>query len=317
VTAIICGVDIASEKLDARIGREGPFETFAYDAEGVSALAALCRKHDVKLVVMEATGGYEKLAFALLWGLGFEVAIVNPRNVREFAKAMGWLEKTDKIDAGVIAWYGEVRRVKPTPLASPAQARLTALVKRLGQLTALRTTQIQQRRGATEASLEPMFAQLLALIARQTRALEAEIVKQIDADPLWRALDTAFRSQKGVAGRTVARLMARLPEIGLLAGKAISKLVGIAPLARDSGNSKRKRPIRGGRADVRALLFVVGGIVAKFDPDFVRFRERLLAAGKPKMVVRIALAHKLLLRLNAKARDARADTARQQAALAA
>ena len=127
MTAIICGVDVASKKLDARIGREGPFETFANDADGVSALAAFCRKHGALLVVMEATGGYERQAFAQLWGLGLQAAIVNPRNVRDFAKAMGWLEKTDKIDAGAIAWYGEVRQVKPTPPASPTQQRLTAL----------------------------------------------------------------------------------------------------------------------------------------------------------------------------------------------
>jgi len=316
VTVIICGVDVASKKLDARIGREGPFATFDNDAEGVSALAVFCRQHGALLVVMEATGGYERQAFAQLWGLGLKAAIVNPRNVRDFAKAMGWLEKTDKIDAGAIAWYGEVRQVKPTPLASPTQQRLTALVKRLGQLTGLRTAQIQQRRGLTEASLQPMFSDLLAVIARQIRALEAEIAKEIESDPLWKALDTEFRTLKGVADRTVARLMARLPEIGLMAGKSASKLIGLAPIARDSGNSKGKRPIRGGRPDVRALLFVVAGLVAKFDPDFAQFRERLLAAGKPKMVVRVALAHKLLLRLNAKARDVRAELARQQSALA-
>ena len=317
MTRIICGVDVASKKLDARIGREGPFETFNNDAEGVIALAAFCRRHGALLVVMEATGGYEKQAFAQLWGLGLEAAIVNPRNVRDFAKAMGWLEKTDKIDAGAIAWYGEVRKVKPTPLASPTQQRLTALVTRLGQLTSLRTAQNQQRRGVTVASVLSPITAVLAVVAREMRVLELEIAQEIAADPLWKTLDAAFRAQKGVANRTVARLMARLPEIGLIAGKSISKLVGVAPIARDSGNSKGKRPIRGGREDVRALLFVVAGLVAKFDPDFAKFRDRLLAAGKPKMVVRIALAHKLLVRLNAKAREAREEYARSTVAPAA
>jgi transposase len=317
VTAIICGVDVASKKLDARIGSEGAFATFSNDAEGVSALAAFCRKHGALLVVMEATGGYERQAFAQLWGLGLQAAIVNPRNVRDFAKAMGWLEKTDKIDAGAIAWYGEVRKVKPTPPASPTQQRLTALVVRLGQLTSLRTAQNQQRRGVADAAVLSTISAVLAVIARQIRALEIEIAQEIAADPLWKTLDATFRSLKGVADRTVARIMARLPEIGLLSGKAITKLVGLAPIARDSGTSKGKRPIRGGREDVRAVLFVVADIVRKFDPDFARFRDRLLAAGKPKMVVRIALAHKLLVRLNAKAREARDEYARQTAALAA
>ena len=317
MTVIICGVDVASKKLDARIGREGPFETFDNDAEGVSALAAFCRQHGALLVVMEAAGGYERQAFAPLWGLGLKAAIVNPRNVRDFAKAMGWLEKTDKIDAGAIAWYGEVRQIKPTPLASPTQQRLSALVIRLGQLTTLRTAQNQQRRGVTDASVLSTISAIPAVTARQIRVLEIEIAQEIAADPLWKKLDATFRSLKGVADRTVARLMARLPEIGLISGKAIAKLVGLAPIARDSGTSHGKRAIRGGREDVRAILFVVADIVRKFDPDFPRFRDRLLAAGKPKMVVRIALAHKLLVRLNAKAREARAEFARQTAAPAA
>ena len=317
MTKIICGVDVASEKLDARVGPDGPFATFENNCVGVSALVAFCRAHDVSLVVMEATGGYEKLAFAQLWDVGLQAAVVNPRNVRDFAKAMGWLEKTDKLDAGAIAWYGEVRKVKPTPLASPTQQRLSALVTRLRQVTQLRTAQKLQRFGVTDALVLSTISEVLALLARQIRALEIEIVQAIDADPLWKTLDAVFRTFKGVANRTVAGLMARLPEIGLMTGKAITKLVGLAPIAKDSGNSKGKRPIRGGRADVRALLFVVAGLVAKFDPDFASFRDRLLAAGKPKMVVRIALAHKMLLRLNAKARDARAEFPPQRAEIAA
>jgi len=184
-------------------------------------------------------------------------------------------------------------------------------------LTNLRTAQNQQRRGVTDASVLSTISAILAVAARQIRALEIEITQEIAADPLWKTLDATFRSLKGVADRTVARLMARLPEIGLISGKAITKLVGLAPIARDSGTFKGKRPIRGGREDVRAILFVVADIVRKFDPDFTRFRDRLLAAGKPKMVVRIALAHKLLVRLNAKAREARDQFARQTAALAA
>lgn len=317
MTAIICGVDVSLRKLDARIGPQGPFATFDNNAEGVSALAAFCRKHGALLAVMEATGGYERLAFAQLWGLGLQAAFVNPRNVRDFAKAMGREEKTDKIDAGIIAWYGEVRQVKPMAPASPTQQRLTALVVRLGQLTSLQTAQNQQRRGVTDACVLETISAVLTVVARQIRALELEIAQQIAADPLWKELDAAFRSIKGVADRTVARLMARLPEIGMMSGKAISKLVGLAPLAKDSGLSKGKRPIRGGREDVRAVLFVVAGLVAKFDPEFAAFRDRLLAAGKPKMVVRIALAHKLLVRLNAKARDARDAYARRTAALTA
>ena len=208
-----------------------------------------------------------------------------------------------RIDAGVIAGCAEAKRVGPTEPASPAQQRLRALVVRLRQLTAVRTAQTNQQRLVDDPQVLSSFEEILALVARQIRALEAEIASLIAADPLWRALDQAFRQIKGVADRTVAALMAELPEIGLIPNKAISKLVGSAPLANDSGKSSGRRAARGGRATVRVLLFVVAEIVRRHNPDFADFHRRL--QGKPKKVVRVALAHKLLVRLNAKARDAR------------
>ena len=309
MTRIICGVDVSSQKLDARIGREGRFASFKNNPEGIKALAGFCREHGVALVVMEATGGYEKQAFALLWGHGLEVAIVNPRNVRDFAKAMGRLEKTDRIDAGMIAWFAEIKNVKPTPPKSETQGHLAALVTRLSQLTVLRTSQSNQKKLITDPAVVKCFSELLALIARQMRALEREIAGLIDSDPLWSELDKAFRSVKGVADRTVARLMAQMPEIGLISGKAITKLTGLAPIAKDSGKTQGKRPVRGGRSGVRATLFVVAEIVSRYDRDFAAFRDRLAAAGKAKKVIRVALAHKLLVRLNAKAREVRAKFA--------
>jgi transposase len=293
--------------LDARIGGEGPFASFDNTPEGVEALARFCRAHGVDLVAMEATGGYERQPFSLLWSHGVEAAVVNARNVRRFAEAVGWLEKTDRIDAGVIAWFAETKKIKAMPPAPEIQDRLAALVTRLSQLTDLRTAQSNQRRLIKDATVLETFTEMMALIARQMRALEREIAGLIDGDPLWKKLDQAFRSVKGVADRAVARLMARMPEIGCVSGKAIGKLVGLAPIAKDSGKTNGKRAVRGGRADVRATLFVVAEIASRYDPDLAAFRHRLAAAGKPKKVVRVALAHKLLVRLNAKARDVRAS----------
>ena len=304
---IICGVDVSSEMLDARIGMEGAFERFASTPEGVEALAAFCKKHGVELVVMEATGGYEKQPFALLWGQGIPVAIVNPRSVRRFAEAMGLFEKTDKIDAGVIAWFAQVKRTKPREPASKIQEQLTALVARLRQLTDLRTMQTNQRRLVSEPSVQEAFDELLALITRQIRSLEPKIAGLIDDDPLWRKIDASCRSIKGVADRTIARLFADLPELGTVSNKAIGKLVGYAPLADDSGKQSGKRAIRGGRSSIRSILFVVAEVVRRHEPDFAAFHKRLSEAGKPKKVIRTALAHKLLTRLNAKARDARKE----------
>ncbi len=149
------------------------------------------------------------------------------------------------------------------------------------------------------------FTQILSLLASQIRTLENEIAQLIALDPVWQQLDQTFRSIKGVANRTVARLLAEMPEIGTLSNKAISKLAGLAPLARDSGKIQGKRPVRGGRTGVRAILFVVASVVRRYEADFAAFDRRLQAAGKPKKVIRIALAHKLLVRLNAKARQVR------------
>jgi transposase len=305
VTRIICGVDVSSIHLDARIGPNGPAGRFANTPDGIAALAAFCQAHRVELVALEATGGYERQPFALLWAAGLPCALLNPRSVRRFAEAMGVLEKTDRLDAGLIAWFAAVKRVVPQAPARAEQARLAALVARLRQLTALRVAQLNQRRLVTEPDVLAAIDEMTALATRQMRSLEAKIAALIDADPLWRTLDRALRALKGVAGRTVARLMAEMPEIGTLSGKAAAKLAGLAPIARDSGQRNGKRPVRGGRAGVRSILFVVAEVARRFDPELAAFQARLRQAGKPKKVIRVALAHKLLVRLNAKARDAR------------
>lgn len=309
MTRIICGVDVGARTLDARIGQDGAWKRFCADPEGLAELAQFCRSHAVDLVVMEATGGYERQAFALLWAEGLSAAIVNPRNVRRFADGMGVLEKTDRIDCGIIAWYAAVKRIAPTPPARAVQARLTALVVRLRQLTALKVSQTNQRRLVTEPDARASFEPILAAVATQIRSLETKIAQAIANDPVWAALDRAFRTIKGVADRTIAHLIAEMPEIGTLSNKAISKLAGLAPIANDSGARTGKRPVRGGRTGVRAVLFVVAEIVRRHDPDFAAFHQRLSQAGKPKKLIRIALAHKLLVRLNAKAREIRTEPA--------
>lgn len=309
MTNVICGVDVSSDMLDARIGRDGAYQRFANDHDGVAELVAFCRQHGVDLVAMEATGGYEKRPFALLWAAGLPCAIVNPRSVRRFAEAMGLLEKTDRIDAGVIAWYAATRRIVAQQPASETQQTLDALVTRLRQLTESRTREGNQRRLVEDPEALETFTAVLTVIRAQIRILEKKIIALIEGDPLWQVLDTTFRSIKGVADRTVAQLLAERPEIGTLSSKRVAKLVGYAPIAKDSGKTNGKRAVRGGRAGVRSILFVVAEVVRRYHPDFAAFHHRLSVAGKPKKVIRAALAHKLLTRLNAKARDARRNLA--------
>jgi transposase len=310
VKKTICGVDVSKARLDVCVDPAGVFASFDNNTAGITMLAAFCRQHGVGMVVMEASGGYERRAFIELWQAGLDCALVNPRSVRRYAEAMGVLEKTDRIDAGVIARFATAKNLAPTPLPSLAQQRLKALVARLRKVTDDLTAQKPRRANLLDnperlASID----EVIALLKRQSRSLEGEIASMIDDDPLWALLAQTWRSVKGVADRTVAWLHAELPEIGTYSNKSIAKLVGLAPLAADSGKHRGKRHIRGGRAGVRSILFLVAAIAARYDKSLAEFRARLVAAGKEKMVIRIALARKLLVRLNAKARDARADYA--------
>jgi transposase len=311
---MLCGVDVSSQVLDAKVWPGGAELQVKNTPKGVAELAAWCRGHGVELAVLEATGGYERQPFRLLWAGGVAAAVVNPRHVRRFAEAMGVLEKTDRLDAGVIAWYAGAKGVGPETPPPAEQEQLAAAVTRLSQLTALRVSQENQRRLVDDAFVLASFEAILKLLKAEIRGLEAHIADLLHADPLWRELDRTFRQTKGVADRSVARLMAEMPEIGTLTGKEVAKLAGLAPLATDSGKHSGRRRVRGGRAGIRGLLYIVAGVVARYEPDYIAFRQKLLDAGKPRKLVRIALARKLLVRLNAQARDARLAFSTQLAA---
>jgi len=306
VTGIVCGVDVSKRRLDAHVTPTGTFESFSNDVAGIAALAEFCRRQGVQLVAMEASGGYERQPFLLLWEAGIACGLTNPRSVRRYAEAMGILEKTDRLDAGVIARFAIAKGLKPTSPPIPIQQRLNALVARLRQITSDLTVHKQRRSSAMNSDMVASIDEVIGVLKRQARTLEGEIASLIDDDPLWSQLDAAMRTIKGVANRTVARMLAELPEIGIYSNKAVVKLAGLAPLADDSGARAGQRHIRGGRAGIRSILFLIADIARRFDDSLADFHRRLTAAGKKKMVVRIALARKLLVRLNAKAREARA-----------
>ena len=309
MTAIVCGVDVASSELEARIGMDGPGLRVANTQAGIAELESFCRQHGVGLVAMEATGGYEKLVFATLWTSGLACAVLNPRAVRSFARAMGILEKTDRIDAGLIARYAEVKGVQAQPPASDLQQQLRELVDRLMQVTKVMIGQKHQRRHVNGPMVLQQIDDVLALLRRQSQELSSQIAALLARDPLWQALEQEMRSIKGIAERTIGRILALLPEIGTIPNKAVAKLVGLAPIARDSGKASKPRHIRGGRQGVRDVLVLVAAVACKYEPDFIAFKQKLKNAGKPPMVIRVAAARKLLVRLNAKARDVRKNFA--------
>jgi transposase len=304
---IICGVDVSNSWLDSFVA--GTHRRFANSRQGCQELLEFCREQAAELVVMEASGGLEQPAFLLLWQLGQPTALANARSVRRFAEAMGALEKTDRIDAQMIARFAQAKQMLPTPPPSADQQRLNALVTRLRQVTEDLGNQKRRLHSARDALARASLNEAIAFFKAQVRDLADQIAALIQTDPLWSALDRTIRSVKGAADRTVAYLLAELPELGTLSNRAISKLVGLAPLPNDSGHRSGKRPIRGGRAGIRSLLVLVADTVRKFDTSLALFRQRLIDKGRAKMQVRVALAHKLLVRLNAKARETRAALA--------
>jgi transposase len=203
VTKIVCGVDVSKGRLDAHVVPSGAFESFDNDVGGIAALADFCRRHGVQLVAMEATGGFERQAFLLLWQAGIACGRTNPRSVRRYAEAMGILEKTDRLDASVIARFAIAKELKPTEPPTPLQQRLNALVARLRQVTEDLTVQKQRRSCALNEEMVMSIDEVIALLKRQAKALAGEIGSLIDDDPLWSRLDAALRT-KGVADRAVA-----------------------------------------------------------------------------------------------------------------
>ncbi|ESQ90454.1 hypothetical protein ABAC460_09090 [Asticcacaulis sp. AC460] len=255
------------------------------------------------LVVMEATGGYEKQAHKGLHEAGLGVAIANARSVRRFAEGLGFLEKTDKIDAGIIAEYARVKRLSPQAPASPEQEELTALVTQLRQLIDARTALKNQMRLIESEAVQQSQGRLLDAFNREIKQIDVLVQAHMKQQTLWIRLVEGLGAIAGVAERTMAYLLAYLPELGTLNAKAIAKLVGLAPIAKDSGKSQGRRMVRGGRVQIRSILVFITSVVARYEPKFREFRQKLLDAGKPKMVVRTAVARKLLVIMNAKARD--------------
>jgi len=303
---IICGVDVSKKWLDAWLEPAG-HRRFAHSPEGVAALGVWCREHGAGLVVMEASGGMEQPAFLTLWEQGQPCAIANARSVRRFAEAMGRLEKTDRIDAEMIARFALSKRMVATMPPSADQQHLTALATRLRQVTQDLANQKRRLHSTRDPVALASLKEAILFFTRQADELADRIGRMIEADPLRQALDRTIRSVKGAAGRTVAYLLAELPELGTLSNRAVAKLVGLAPLPDDSGQRRGQRSIRGGRAGIRSLLVLIADLASRFDPSLADFKQRLLEKGLAKMQVRVALARKLLVRLNAKARDTRAQ----------
>jgi len=254
------------------------------------------------LIVLEATGGYEFAVVGSLAAAGFTVAVVNPRQVRDFARATGQLAKTDRLDASLLALFAE--RVRPTvrPLASDAQADLAAVLARRRQLLEMLVAErnrLGQPRSRQTTVVKRSLKQHIAYLERELRITDAELGEQIHASPAWQAQADLLRSVPGVGQVLAVTLVAEVPELGQLTRKTIAKLIGVAPLNRDSGTLRGRRVIGGGRASVRAALYMGALVATRHNAVIRRFYQRLLAAGKPKKLALTACMRKLLTILNA------------------
>lgn len=303
----VVGIDIAKQTFDASIGVGGSIETFANDDGGYDALLAkLSGGPTIDLVVMEATGGLERDLACALQAAGLAVAVVNPRQARDFAKAMGYLAKTDRIDAKALAELAQVLSRHPererfvSVLPTPAQQALQALVARRRQLVAMQVAE-RQRLSVSHAAARKSIEAMIRAIRAQLDDVEAQLAKHIDTHHA--GLAKHLTSVSGIGPATSTSLIAEVPELGQLSRREISALVGVAPFNRDSGQMRGKRAIFGGRAQVRASLYMATLVAIRFNAVIKRFYDRLLVAGKPKKVAIVACMRKLLTILNAMVRS--------------
>jgi transposase len=302
-TTTFIGIDVSKNFLDVHVLPQGTHwrceQSNADHAQLVQRLLAL----KPTLIVLEATGGLELASAAALAAAGLAVAIVNPRQVRDFAKSMGQLAKTDAIDAHVLALFAERIQPEPRTLATETQRAFDALVQRRRQLVQMRTDEENRLKMAPAAPIRDSLHAHIAWLTEQLAKVETELSAAIAASPVWRTNDALLQSIKGI-GPTVSRtLLASLPELGTLSRQQIAGLAGLAPLADDSGERRGQRFIRGGRADVRAVLYMAAVSASRHNPALRAFSDRLKQAGKAAKVRLVAVARKLLTIANAIVRD--------------
>jgi transposase len=307
--SVLIGIDVAKGHIDvAAIGTQLPVAHVDNNTEGHSALIAALQGLPVALVVMEATGGYEVALVCALQAAGLPVAVVNPRQARDFAKSMGGSAKTDRIDARMLAELASVLARRHDlarficPLISAQQQDLAALVTRRRQLIAMLGAE-RQRLAMARAAVRQSIEAIITAIQHQLDQVEAEMQGHVQRH--YGGLDRLLRSASGIGPVSSATLLGELPELGRLNRRQIAALVGVAPFARDSGTTHGRRHIQGGRFDLRATLYMATVTATRCNPAIRAFYQRLVAAGKLKKVALVAAMRKLVTILNAMVRDAR------------
>lgn len=300
---IYVGIDVSKDRLDVHVlpGREA--FAVARDGKGLTDLIDRLRPLGPTIVGVEASGGFETVAAAALAGAGLPLVVVNPAQVRHFAQALGKRAKTDPIDAAVIARFVEATKPELRPMADEATRLLADLVARRRQIIEMIVAEKNRERRTAVKRIKKSITRLIAALEKELASLDEDIDAGVRGSPAWRAKEDLLASVPGVGAITARTLIAELPELGTLDNKQIASLAGLAPFTRQSGQWKGKSMVGGGRKSVRSALFLAALVGCRYNPVLKAFRERLLAAGKPKMVAVIAAARKLLTILNAMLRD--------------
>lgn len=297
------GIDISKDYLDVHLRPSGEAFTVPRDGEGIETLAARLLELDPELVVMEATGGFETVVAAGLAAAGLPLAVVNPRQIRDFARAVGRLAKTDPLDAAVIAQFGEAVRPEPRPVPDEAARALGELVARRRQIIEMMTAERNRRRLMTQKKAIRTVERVLATLQAQLSDIDNQIDDAIRGTPAWREREDLLTSVPSIGPRIARTLIAELPELGRLDRRRLAALVGVAPFNRDSGKLRGRRAIAGGRAPVRAALFMAVLVSIRRDLPLADTYHRMVQAGKPPKVAIVACMRKLLGILNAILRD--------------
>lgn len=300
---IVIGIDVSKDRLDVAVRPTGEHFAVSRDTPGLEALVNRLTPLVPVAIGVEATGGYEAVVAARLGAAGLPVVVLNPAQVRHYAQALGKRAKTDPIDAAVIARFVEATKPEPRPLPDEATRHLADLIARRSQIIEMMVAERQRQKRLSAKRIQKSIARLLAALQKELSALEADIDDAVRGSPVWREKEDLLASVPGV-GKVIARtLIAELPELGSLDRRRIAALAGLAPWTRQSGKWKGKSFIGGGRSTVRAVLFLGAMTAARHNPVLKAFHDRLVAAGKPKLVAIIAVAHKLLTILSAIVRD--------------
>ena len=299
----IVGVDVSKARLDLAVRPSGKRWSVDNDEAGIKLLVRQLKPYPGALVVMEATGGFEHAVAAAVSAAGFEAAIVNPRQVRDFGRAVGQLAKTDTIDADLLALFGERVKPEPRPLPDEDLQVLQALIARRRQVIEMLTMEKNRVSMARTTAVQLSLKGHIEWLEKQLSDVNRELGNAIKQSPIWRAKENLLTSVPGVGRVTSTTCVAHLPELGLLNRKQMAALVGVAPFAHDSGSYRGRRVIWGGRAPVRNALYMATLVATRHNPVIREFYARLIQAGKPRKVALVACMRKLLTILNAMVRD--------------